>query len=331
MSKSDQNLRNLLVKLKKVLDGLSDEDPELESELDEESIASDDFIACTPKFLPKRLLVAAAKTAAKINPANAPAFGPMAAVGSDFAVDEPLRIAVLTQKYWGASARKLSVRFLDSTRTDFKNKVLKHLNAWSKTCGISFVLSTNSSAHVRISTGPGGYYSYLGTDILHIPAHLQTMNLEGFTVNTSESEYKRVVQHEAGHTLGFPHEHMRAALVNRLDREKTFQHFWDTNRWDRKTVIAQVLTPLSEASIVGTPVDQDSIMCYQLPGKITKDGKPIRGGGEINATDAAFAGRIYPKAGAAPGFQAAASYGASNGEEGDWESADDIVEPDLTA
>jgi hypothetical protein len=60
----------------------------------------------------------------------------------------------------------------------------------------------------QISRGSEGYWSYLGTDIRLIPWNRPTMNLQGFTMNTSESEYKRVVRHETGHTLGFPHEHI---------------------------------------------------------------------------------------------------------------------------
>jgi hypothetical protein len=41
-------------------------------------------------------------------------------------------------------------------------------------------------------------------------------------------------------------------------------------------------------------------MCYQIPGSITKDGKPIPGGKDINPTDFAFAASIYPKRVAAP-------------------------------
>jgi hypothetical protein len=40
-------------------------------------------------------------------------------------------------------------------------------------------------------------------------------------------------------------------------------------------------------------------MCYQLPGLITKDGRPILGGPDINASDRAFAKLIYPVFGAA--------------------------------
>jgi hypothetical protein len=45
---------------------------------------------------------------------------------------------------------------------------------------------------------------------------------------------------------------------------------------------------------MSTPADQTSIMCYQLPGSITTDGKPIVGGLDIDASDYAFAGSIYP-------------------------------------
>jgi hypothetical protein len=102
-------------------------------------------------------------------------------------------------------------------------------------------------------------------------------------------------------------------------------------------VDAQVLTPLDQNSIIGTPADQDSIMCYQLPGSITRDGDPISGGTDINATDAAFCARLYPKAGAAVGVtpngpdrkRGAMLVGASSST-ADWDPRED-VEPDLAA
>jgi hypothetical protein len=35
-------------------------------------------------------------------------------------------------------------------------------------------------------------------------------------------------------------------------------------------------------------------MCYQLPGSIMKNGKPFIGGTDINKSDYALMGRIYP-------------------------------------
>ncbi|MGA8600321.1 MAG: hypothetical protein WB663_02830, partial [Beijerinckiaceae bacterium] len=50
------------------------------------------------------------------------------------------------------------------------------------------------------------------------------------------------------------------------------------------------------ASLWGTDrFDQNSIMCYQLPGTITKDGQPILGGYDIDESDLAFMAKVYPK------------------------------------
>jgi hypothetical protein len=269
-------------------------------------------IACTPRALPPRLQQGAAELARRVNPVNAPLLGAAAGLFDDTPLD-PMRIAVLTAKYWGPRPRRLTVSFMEQTSAALRDRILGHLNAWSARSCISFAY-TAGVGQVRISRGPGGYWSYLGTDVLLIPANRPTMNLEGFTLNTSEREYRRVVRHEAGHTLGCPHEHMRKALVDRIDRNKAYAYFWQTQGWNRAMVDQQVLTPLSEASIMGTPADQTSIMCYQLPGSITKDGQPILGGADINATDHAFIGRIYPRPGASM-HQYTADHDAASSDE----------------
>jgi hypothetical protein len=250
---------------------------------------------CTIKSLPTAQLVRAARTAREINPVNGPAMGPTASVSGQFRMPhDALRIAVVTSKYWGPKPRKLTVSFMESTPADLQERILSHMNAWTKCGGVSFAL-TKGTGDVRISRGAGGYWSYLGTDILHIPKNRPTMNLQEFSMSTRESEYERVVRHETGHTLGFPHEHMRTALVAKIDPPKAYKWFLANQGWNKATVDAQVLTPLKEASLMGTPADQTSIMCYQLPGLITKDGKPIPGGIDINKTDCGFCGSIYPK------------------------------------
>ncbi len=54
-------------------------------------------------------------------------------------------------------------------------------------------------------------------------------------MSTPESEYRRVVRHETGHTLGFPHEHMRKELVARLDPQKCYIYYRRFG-WDKRMV-----------------------------------------------------------------------------------------------
>jgi hypothetical protein len=269
-------------------------------------------LACVPKTLPERLLVKSAETARTINPANAPIFGPLAETITGLQ-PEPLAIAVTTQSYWGPRPRQLTVSFMETTPADLRARIISHMNAWTRTGCISFV-ETQRMGDVRISRGSGGYYSYVGTDILHIPKNRQTMNLEGFTMNTPESEYRRVIRHETGHTLGFPHEHMRKELVAKIDPQKAYEYFLRTQGWDKRTVDQQVLTPLDERSLMGTPADETSIMCYQLPGSITRDGQPILGGLDIDQTDYEFVARIYPKV----------AQGSKQEHEEEWDESEDV-------
>jgi hypothetical protein len=274
---------------------------------------------CTVRALPKRLWQRAAQTATKINPVNAPLSAPFGAASE---VLTPARLVILVSKYWGPSPRRLTVSFMESTPADLRARIVQHMNAWGRTTCISFA-ETSDSGQVRISREAGGYWSYLGTDILHVPTNEQTMNLEGFTMDTEESEFHRVVRHETGHTLGFPHEHMRKELVARINPEKAYSYFLATQGWDKQTVDEQVLTPLDQRSIFGTPPDQDSIMCYQLPGSITYDGQPIRGGTDINDVDHAFAGKVYPKV-----SSSTSGSEASRGEAmGAWDRSEDVLEP----
>lgn len=251
-----------------------------------------DFIPCRIATLPTAMQVQAAERACDINPANRPATNHL-----QFAVS-PLHLAVMTSKYWGAGGVKLTVGFLNAnTPADLQQRILSHMNAWGAYCNAVFTLGGPNS-QVRIAQANDGYWSYLGPDILSIPQGQPTMNLQGITMSTPESEFHRVVRHETGHTLGCPHEHMRREIVARIDPTKAITYFRQTQGWEEQTVRQQVLTPLEESSILGTPnADVTSIMCYQLPGSITTDGQPIAGGTDIDPSDQAFIAKLYPLAG----------------------------------
>lgn len=247
---------------------------------------------CCIKTLPPEVQEFAANSAIEINQANSPMKFALYQAG------EPLPrefLTAMTQKYWGRHGVNLTVGFMDGEPADMRARILQHMNAWGMFCNVIF-RESKDSPQVRISTsGTDGYWSFLGTDILHVASDRPTMNLQGFTMQTPDSEFYRVVRHETGHTLGFPHEHKRAELVARIDRQKAITYFEATQGWSEAQVIEQILTPLdNSALIVSSPPDLRSIMCYWLPASVMKDGVEVPGGADIDATDQQFAAGLYP-------------------------------------
>jgi hypothetical protein len=240
--------------------------------------------------------------AVEVNPSNRAKVEELMKALPGFIPDRQ-RIALITGKRWHTAGVKLTVGFLDNPPADLRARILLHMNAWNKTANVQFVeAGTDPQVRIARQDGPnGGYWSYLGTDILTIDPNQPTMNLEGFTMDTPESEFHRVVRHETGHTLGFPHEHMRKELVDRIDPDKAIAFYEATQGWSEAEVRQQVLTPLEDSSLLGTPQpDPNSIMCYQIPGSITKDHQPIAGGLDIDNMDFTFAASVYPKPVAGP-------------------------------
>ena len=250
---------------------------------------------CEIKVLPKELWVPAAESATRINPANAPARQVLQAAFPDVVL-EPEHLALLTAKYWGSGGVRLTVGFPDNPAADLRARILSHMNAWAAAANVQFA-ETATNPQVRINrTAGAGHWSYLGTDVLHVPADQPTMNLAGFTMGTADPEFYRVIRHETGHTLGFPHEHLRAEIVNRINRERAIAYFESTQGWSEDMVIAQVLTPIPNSALIATAqADTHSIMCYWLPASIMNDNVAVDGGTDIDALDAQFASTVYPR------------------------------------
>jgi hypothetical protein len=257
----------------------------------------EEVVSCTIKQLPEEEQYAAALAAIDENPANEPTRQAMAMVD----LPEAKRIAALTSKYWRSGSVKLGVSFMDGGSQELKDRIMAHMNAWGQRANIKFLSASSAMAQVRVVRTPDdGYWSYLGTDILQIPVGQPTMCLDSFTMQTPEAEYLRVVRHETGHTLGFPHEHLRKAIIERLDRAKTIAYFRTQYGWSERDTVSNVLRAEAEENLVATPIDESSIMAYWLPGSITKDGKPVVGGKDINDVDHSLATKLWPVASPPP-------------------------------
>jgi hypothetical protein len=261
------------------------------------------FICCTccpPLSQTIEDLLAAARIATEVNPLNAPGIASLNAIAGENPSIEML--AAVTTKYWKTGSVRLTVGFLDNPSQDLRRRILENMNAWARNASVQFVESGNEP-QVRIARDPGNryglYWSGIGTDILnprYFASNEPTMNLGGFTDSTSDRTMIRVVRHETGHTLGFPHEHLRREIIERIDSDKAFAYFLRTNNWDRTKTTFNVLTPFEESTIRATAfADPRSIMCYQLPSEIMKDGIAVPGGDDIDESDYAFAAVLYPK------------------------------------
>lgn len=254
-------------------------------------------MTCTIKTLPPESVLAAAEAAIEINPANALSLQTLHEIAPDVEIG-PAHLTLLTRKYWGRAGVRLTVGFLESTRPEVRKRILSHMNAWNRYADVSFV-ETTTDPQVRIAMAggrDGGFWSYLGTDIRQVPRDQPTMNLEGFTAGTPEAMFTRIVRHETGHTLGFPHEHLRKEIVERIDREAAIAYFRRRHGWSPQQTIHNVLTPLATSAITADAApDRDSIMCYELDASIMRDGVRVEGGADISPADARFIATLYPK------------------------------------
>lgn len=254
-------------------------------------------IVCKTRLLTASQAANSMRRGLEINPANAIEHATLAANGRG---GGQRRLALVIARRWPQTGAQLTFQFLDNPSLALRKRILVHMNAWGERANVRFE-ETRELGMVRIARmdrpeADAGFWSYVGTEILGIEPDLPTMNLEGFTMRTPESEFLRVVRHEAGHTLGFEHEHMRTELVKRIDRRKAIAYYRRSDGWSPEETEEQVLTPLKTRSLMATTEsDPLSIMCYQIPAEITKDGKAIPGGIDINAKDHAFAAKVYPK------------------------------------
>ncbi|KAL0058790.1 hypothetical protein AAF712_014497 [Marasmius tenuissimus] len=226
-------------------------------------------------------------------------------------------LALAKDTKWEGNGIRLRVAFIDKPAPclTLQQRIVGHMNDWSNCCDVRFTLlhsedSSNdqlAAAEVRISFSGkvlgkenGGYWSYVGTDILQRTDWREpTMMLTGYNAdNPSSVDFIRNVLHETGHTLGLVHEHLRPEIVRRIDKKKAYDFWREKEDWNASDVNHNLLRVIEQSEHLFSEVsDLHSIMCYPIDESILKDGMkdpPITGGDVITDHDKKTAGEWYP-------------------------------------
>lgn len=201
--------------------------------------------------------------------------------------------AIPKDAYWGLRPF-LSVSFTQLTHPALRIGILDRMNTWASHGKVRFYQSPAGKPGVIRIDRVNGWSSEIGKRCLKVPLNQPTTAMAVSFANL-EAETPSII-HEAGHVLGLDHEHIRPQIVRRLDPKRTIAYYQYWFGWSEMETRSYILTPLIEANYwlsLGGP-DEQSIMCYYLPGYCTLDKRPIgKGIVSISQIDASFIGQVY--------------------------------------
>ncbi len=206
-------------------------------------------------------------------------------------IDAP-SIAAIWRKLW-KPGRTLQIAFLGSVNSTVKDKIIHHAEGWLNHANIKFNFISGDYGDIRITTTPGGSWSYVGTDAKTINRNDPTMNYGWLYPNTSDDEYSRVVLHEFGHALGCIHEHQHTDAGIPWNREAVYAYY-ARQGWSRQDVDHNIFRRYSASQLNASSYDRDSIMHYAVPNELTIGNWSIGWNRILSNTDETFIKKLYP-------------------------------------
>lgn len=169
---------------------------------------------------------------------------------------------------------RITVCFLDGTQ-EGQSRVAGVAREWSQGTGVVFDFGAAGSprlcdaqrpSDIRVSFGPGGYWSYVGTIAREIAPERPTLNLEGLSHPGDLTDYEHsVVLHEFGHALGFEHEHQ--SPKSGCQEQFNWPYLYNSMGWDPEKVrfnMARFDQSSSMNGLESTAFDRSSVMLYSL-------------------------------------------------------------------
>ncbi len=235
-----------------------------------------------PMRLPANKRAEAVAAAIQERPDNMPAPG------------GPLSLAT-AKKLW-KPGRTLRIRFIDPGVSDERKQLTFDVaNEWTQYANLTFELSDDIDAELRVSFLRPGCWSWIGTDAKQVDLHEPTINLSVMSEPALRPDYRRYILHEFGHAIGCIHEHQTPIAGIDWNKPVVYKYYWDNFRWPQDKVDLNVLDVLSEDETNHSDdFDPDSIMVYPILAEHTNDGYQVDWGLDLSKQDKAFIAEVYP-------------------------------------
>jgi hypothetical protein len=194
-----------------------------------------------------------------------------------------------------AQRRNLTVWAPPSAPKDLPPTVVAIFNGWAAVCGVRFKLWKRGMGPpvVRLDFSPGtGFWTWgEGQELLGIARNEANVGLDVRTAAEAVA-LREYLLHEAGHILGFGHEHFHPEIQRRLIRDRVYTRFRDKYGWSPEETHAQMFDWRYDTKQPAP--DFASIMTYELEGDLFIDGVGIPYARVLSAGDGAMARKRYP-------------------------------------
>lgn len=214
---------------------------------------------------------------------------------------QSLEAVGLRDWYW-APGSLLKIHFLNGTRT-LMDQVAAIANEWTNYANLTFEFYFNPIAPpTRTEDGVSQpdtdiaiqFWAYGGGQS-HIGLNSRSVSRSGQpSMFLPQSGDRGVVLHEFGHALGLMHEHLNPVAGIQWNKDAVYQYYATVHNWGKEMVDNNVLAVLQAEQTNYTIFDRDSIMIYEIPKELTRNGFSVKSNQALSAVDKQFIAQIYP-------------------------------------